>query len=89
MKKRKRKEIRNQIKEGLNLILSSVDINNPSKKLKKLIDAQVKHLSDQITQDLDKMIKKEEKELRAVKKKTKAIDKKANKKAKKKKISVA
>ena len=82
MKKKKQKDIRNQIEEGLNLILSAVDINKPSKKLKKFISIASKRLTDQIIRDLDKMIRKEEKELKALARKIKT---KAKEKVKKKK----
>ena len=82
MKKKKQKEIRKQIEEGLNLILSAVDINKPSRKLKKFISLASKRLTDQIIRDLDKMIRKEEKELKVLARKIKT---KAKEKVKKKK----
>lgn len=71
MKKSIKKDIRADVKFTLNDLLSSWGIFEPSEKLKRLIETQVKKLSRRISADLDKKLKK-------VQKAPKGVTKKAN-----------
>ncbi len=66
MKKTTKKEVRSEVKEALNHVVSSLQISDPSKKLKKLLASQTKLFTSQIIDDLRKKYDKEEKQLEVI-----------------------
>jgi len=75
MKKKAKKAIRKEMKDAMEQMLSSLNIINPSKKLRKLIDTQAKRLSDQVSTEIERKFKKRKKRATEVDKKVKAVKK--------------